>query len=88
MARNVDMHLCAAVVCAACTTIAAGRQCGNPHTAGALMQLLPDDVPAVTAVQSGRWSDPATWGGTLPGPGDDVRIPADIGVLYDINDDG
>jgi hypothetical protein len=29
------------------------------------------------------WSDPATWGGAVPGPGDDVDIAADRAILLD-----
>lgn len=48
------------------------------------------------AVASGNWSDPATWnGGTLPGPGDEVRsntftvtVDQDVAVLYIRNNAG
>jgi len=33
-----------------------------------------------TAVQSGDWNDPATWGGTVPGNTDDKIIPSFISV--------
>ncbi len=36
-----------------------------------------------TAVISGNWSSPATWGGTLPGPEQDVIIPGGITVNLD-----
>lgn len=29
------------------------------------------------------WSDPATWGGAVPGPGDDVVVPAGSTILLD-----
>jgi hypothetical protein len=32
-----------------------------------------------------RWSDPATWGGKMPGAGDDVVIPPDKQVLVDVD---
>jgi cell migration-inducing and hyaluronan-binding protein len=37
--------------------------------------------PAVNA----NWSDPATWGGTVPAAGADVVIPADKNVLLDMD---
>ena len=33
-----------------------------------------------TAVQSGAWSDGATWGGNVPGDGENIDIPANITV--------
>ncbi len=36
------------------------------------------------AVKSGTWSDPTVWGGTRPGSGALVKIPANIKVLYDL----
>ncbi|MEM6785940.1 MAG: G8 domain-containing protein [Myxococcota bacterium] len=36
-----------------------------------------------TAVASGRWSDPATWGGEVPGPRFAVTIPEGTEVLMD-----
>ncbi len=65
-----------------------GGMCANMHVASSVMNLLPLGMEDIAAVQSGMWSDPATWGGILPGPGDDVLIPEDITVTYDINDDG
>ena len=32
-----------------------------------------------------KWSDPATWGGTVPAAGADVVIPADKNVLLDMD---
>jgi hypothetical protein len=34
----------------------------------------------VVATKSGDWSDPATWGGTVPKDGDNVRIPSSMTV--------
>ncbi len=70
------------------TAASAGDGCSNPHIHQPLLNLLPDGAADVVAVQSGKWSDPATWGGTLPGPGDDVQISIDLTVIYDIDDDG
>ncbi len=36
-------------------------------------------------VANAKWSDPATWGGTLPVAGADVVIPADKNVLLDMD---
>ena len=36
--------------------------------------------PTRTPTKSGAWDDPATWGGTVPAPGDDVVLPAGITV--------
>jgi hypothetical protein len=72
--------------------VAAGQSCGHPMVAQHLMNLLPSGEAERTAVASGPWSDPATWGGAtdadLPRPGDDVLIPAGIAVTYDVFDDG
>lgn len=38
-----------------------------------------------TAVLPGSWSNPATWGGVLPGVEDDVIIPAGISVTLNAN---
>ncbi|MEM7037171.1 MAG: G8 domain-containing protein, partial [Bacteroidota bacterium] len=37
----------------------------------------------ITATQSGNWSAPATWGGSLPATDDRVGIPAGITVTVD-----
>jgi len=37
----------------------------------------------ITAVQGGLWSSPATWGGTVPGSGNDITIPAGAVVTVD-----
>lgn len=40
-----------------------------------------------TAVQSGAWSNPATWGGSIPTTGARVHIPMHKSVLYNTNSD-
>lgn len=67
-------RFCALVVLSACVSI----QLIHPVAASA---------PKVARVAQGTqaWSDPATWGGSLPGPGDDVRIPSGTTVLLDID---
>jgi cell surface hyaluronidase len=40
-------------------------------------------VPVASAAR--RWSDPATWGGSIPAAGDDVSIPSGSVVLLDVN---
>ena len=37
----------------------------------------------IVALQSGKWSEPSTWGGNVPGDGSTVRIPLDVEVLFD-----
>ena len=37
----------------------------------------------VSPLVSGNWSSPATWGGSLPGPEQDVTIPTGITVTLD-----
>jgi PKD repeat protein len=39
--------------------------------------------PTLVAVQSGNWSDPATWGGRLPATDDVISINNGITILYD-----
>lgn len=39
------------------------------------------DRVSARAVERGRWSDPATWGGSLPGKGDVVVIPSGSHVV-------
>ncbi len=39
--------------------------------------------PAYPAVTAGYWSDPATWGGAVPGEGDTVTIPSGKTVVLD-----
>src|SRR5437773_12206607 len=38
----------------------------------------------ITSVASGDWSNPTTWGGSLPGPTDDVIIDAATTVTVDV----
>ena len=41
-------------------------------------------IPAThTPTQNGLWNDPATWGGTVPAPGDNAVIPAGVAVTLD-----
>lgn len=50
----------------------------------ALLAGAPGDAHAATvftAVQNGSWSDPATWGGAIPGPADTKVVPAAISIL-------
>ena len=37
----------------------------------------------IVALRSGKWSEPSTWGGNVPGNGSSVRIPLDVEVLFD-----
>lgn len=43
----------------------------------------PPSPPVVGA--GGRWSDPATWGGQLPGPNNEAIIPAGKTVVLDVS---
>jgi hypothetical protein len=51
-------------------------------SAFALLFLLPT---LLRAQAPERWSDPATWGGSLPAAGETVIIPADKAVLLDVS---
>jgi len=37
----------------------------------------------IVALKSGKWSDPDTWGGNIPGDGSIVSIPSGVEVLFD-----
>ena len=47
--------------------------------------VLKSRALVIAAVTSGDWSDPNTWGGTVPGIDDDVIIPNGISVNVDID---
>ncbi len=84
MASDWRLRAAAVVVCACGGALAApDPSCFNTHTHHALLMLLPDGAAAATAVQSGAWSDPATWGGATPQAGEDVRVPAGVEVVFD-----
>ncbi|MEO0623093.1 MAG: GDSL-type esterase/lipase family protein [Pseudomonadota bacterium] len=55
------------------------------HPAGGhgAMALVPLEAATHTAVTSGDWSNPATWGGTVPGEGARVVIPEGLTVRID-----
>ena len=67
--------------------VANGYQClvslGGCSTTSTKVSLTVKPA-ARTPVQNGPWSDPATWGGTLPGAGEDVVIPAGFSVTLDV----
>ena len=44
-----------------------------------------DDGNPPPPAANAKWSDPATWGGTVPAAGADVVIPADKNVLLDMD---
>jgi hypothetical protein len=50
--------------------------------------LIPQNVISDTAVKSGNWSDPATWGGRLPGNDDNAWIPNGVTVTVDRQEPG
>ncbi|NLN30414.1 MAG: hypothetical protein GX158_04135, partial [Bacteroidales bacterium] len=67
---------------------------GNTSTASHQLKLLEEEINLksgqgflvnFTAIQSGLWSEKATWGGAdPPSTGDDVTIPAGVTVTVDI----
>jgi len=85
-ARTATLALTLALIAGA--PASADFSWGNSHVAQPLLDLLPSGSETAAAVQSGPWSDPATWGGALPGPGDDVLVPAGVSVTYDLLDPG
>jgi len=63
------------------------------RTAELMLATIADDVALrsggviskeITALKSGAWSDAGVWGGTRPETGAQVRIPAGIKVMYDL----
>ncbi len=48
-----------------------------------LLSPLGSLADAAVAVSSGNWSNPATWGGAIPGVEEDVSIPAGLAVILD-----
>lgn len=56
-------------------------------TGSALESVAGPGAMIATAVQSGSWSDPATWGGVLPGENALVHIPNNVAVDYDVVSD-
>ena len=46
-------------------------------------QIIPGDRLYLPATDVQRWSDPATWGGAVPGAGDAVTVPMGKTVLLD-----
>ncbi|KAA3613396.1 MAG: hypothetical protein DWQ01_02405 [Planctomycetota bacterium] len=53
---------------------------GQHHEHDLIMDLVDDAWMTDTALASGNWSDPATWGGTMPQAGARIVIPAGITV--------
>lgn len=53
-----------------------------------LGNLIPASAITDTAVKSGNWSDPATWGGRVPGNGDNAWIPNGTTVTVDRQEPG
>lgn len=46
---------------------------------------MPAPTPPPIPANGGRWSDPATWGGQVPGPNTEVIIPAGKTVVLDVS---
>lgn len=51
----------------------------------ALIDLFPVADATSTAVTSGDWSAPTTWGGTVPAAGARVFVPNGLAVRYDVD---
>ena len=54
-----------------------------PATSGP--RLSPRATPHPPISEATPWSDPATWGGSVPAAGDVVTIPAGKAVLLDVD---
>ncbi|MEL7143799.1 MAG: LamG-like jellyroll fold domain-containing protein [Cyanobacteria bacterium J06643_4] len=78
------------------TASMSGHSTGNPHSMGDdpirhkeyndLKKLIDSVRPTHTAVRSGAWSDPRTWGGTVPGNNAKVLIKSGTTVTYDLDE--
>ncbi|KAA3607304.1 MAG: hypothetical protein DWQ01_16555 [Planctomycetota bacterium] len=68
--------LCALALSGALISPASGQH----HEHDLIMDLVDDAWMTDTALASGNWSDPATWGGTMPQAGARIVIPAGITV--------
>ncbi|MDI1316154.1 GEVED domain-containing protein, partial [Flavobacterium sp.] len=55
----------------------------NPPASIDEVNMVANAPAAFTAVQGGLWSSAATWGGSVPGAGNDVTIPAGMIVTVD-----
>ena len=53
---------------------------GHDHC-GMVPALADLSLVTATATQSGRWTNPDTWGGALPVDGDVVQVPAGVEVI-------
>lgn len=69
------------VACAGARPPATPPASGHLGTLAKLDAIAPPSVGAI-AVQSGAWSDPATWGGAIPSGR--VVIPSGVGVVFDL----
>jgi hypothetical protein len=69
----------ALVLLAVLPSLAAAQSVATVHTQSDRIVASPD----VSAVQSGTWSDPQTWGGAVPGDRAKVAIPAGLTVTID-----
>ncbi len=49
-----------------------------------LNEVVPDEEATIMAVQSGAWSDPATWGGDMPTDESKAIIPEGVQVMFDV----
>ncbi len=53
----------------------------------AVLDLVPVQAANRQVVQSGPWSNPATWGGTLPSAGQNLYVPAGKALQVDVFND-
>jgi hypothetical protein len=77
------------MVCAAAVAAIQAHNDANGQTGGERRTLLPivsnQNRQAPSLGDAQRWSNPATWGGQVPGPNSAVVIPAGKTVLFDVD---
>ncbi len=62
-----------------------GDDTGKMNEDKEMRALVPTDSATHTALNNGAWSNPATWGGSVPGNASRVLIPEGRTVTYDVN---
>ncbi|THF84855.1 transmembrane domain-containing protein [Deinococcus sp. KSM4-11] len=77
---TVALALCTLLLSCGGTSAETGAQTGStpPST-------TPPGTPPTANLPSAAWSDPATWGGTLPAAGANVTLPAGKRVILDVS---
>ena len=85
MPRFCNQALLLSIIFLASATGMASPQCDNENVNNNLLNLLTPGSESHSAVNSGDWSNPATWNnGILPDDGADVLIPTGITVTFDL----